>query len=214
MSSIGSIKVVGAESHLEDAVEKIEALRPDVVLLDMTMSGSCQIAQNIIQSIPQARIVALAAPVDKDKVIRSAEAGITGYVAREASLSELVKTLKRAKKGEYCYPPKVAAFIFNQFRRVSEPVSQSHTLPVSHPEFTRALTGRERQIARYISEGLSNKQIARELSIEVSTVKNHVHNILAKLQLKNRVQVAALLHNHVDHGSRSFDPDQNNYIPA
>ncbi len=214
LSNIGSIKVVGAESHLEDAVKKIEVLRPDVVLLDMTMSGSCQIAKSIIQSIPQAKIVALAAPVDKDKVIRCAEVGITGYVAREASMSELVKTLKRAKKGEYCYPPKIAAFIFNQFRRVSEPISQSLTMPVNPPEFTRALTRRERQIARYMADGLSNKQIARELSIEVSTVKNHVHNILAKLQLKNRVQVAALLHYHVDHGSRSFDLDQSNYLPT
>ncbi|MCP4494554.1 MAG: response regulator transcription factor [Gammaproteobacteria bacterium] len=215
LSNTGSIKVVAAESHLEGAVEKIGALNPDVVLLDMTMSGSCQIAQNIIQSIPQARIVALAAPVDKDRAIRSAEVGITGYVAREASMSELVETLKIAKKGEYCYPPKVATYIFNQFRKVSEPASQADIVPINSETLTKALTGRERQITRFISEGMPNKQIARKLSIEVSTVKNHVHNILAKLQVKNRAQVAALMqHYHTDHGSRSFDPDRNNYLPA
>ncbi len=214
LSHIESIKVVGAESHLRDAINKIEQVTPDVVLLDMTMEGSCQIAQEIIQSLPKAKIVALAAPVDKEKVLRCAEIGIAGYVAREASLDELIEALKAAVKGEYCYPPKFATHIINEFRQASK-----LSCRIDHPAETieagdiPVLTGREKQITRLMCEGLSNKQISRVLSIEVSTVKNHVHNILVKLHVKNRAQVASIFYHLADNqGSRSFDPHQNNYL--
>ncbi len=215
LSNIESIEVVGSESHFRDAIDKIVLVNPNVILLDMTMEGSCQIAQKIIQSSPQTRIVALAAPVDKEKVLRCAEIGISGYVAREASLNELIEALKAAAKGEYCYPPKFATHIFNQFREVSKSSQQHHQSSGSTEieDLAIDLTGREKQITRLLSEGLSNKQIARLLSIEVSTVKNHVHNILVKLHVKNRAQVASIFYNRVENqGSRSFGLHQNNYL--
>lgn len=215
LSNIESIEVVGAERHFRDAIDKIDQVNPDVILLDMTMEGSCQIAQKIVQSSPQARIVALAAPVDKEKVLRCAEIGISGYVAREASLDELIEALKAATKGEYCYPPKFAAHIFNQFREVSKSPRHpdNHSDSIEAEDLAVALTGREKQITQLLSEGLPNKQIARLLSIEVSTVKNHVHNILIKLHVKNRAQVASIFYHKADNQeSRSLGPHQYNHL--
>lgn len=208
LSSIESIRVVGSESHFQDAIKKIKRVTPDVILLDMTMAGSCLIAQKVMQFFPQARIVALAAPEDEKNIIRCAEAGIVGYVAREASLDDLIEALKGAQSGEICYPPRIALTIFNKFRQVAQQMRGNATAPIlkQNDQLIKSLTNREIQIARLMSDGMSNKQISRTLSIEVSTVKNHVHNILVKLDVSSRVQVVSLLQRSAHAtGSRSFD---------
>ena len=215
LSGVESIEIVGAHCQFPDAIEKIQIAKPDIVLLDMTMNGCCRNAQRIIETCPRIRIVGLAASEERDDVIKSAEIGITGYVAREASLDELIETLKAARQGEFHYPPKVAAYIFNQFREVSKSFQRvDHSAEIFEGEdLSGTLTGREKQITQLMSEGLSNKQIARKLSIEVSTVKNHVHNILVKLQVKNRAQVASVFYHLIENqGSRSFGLDLNNHL--
>lgn len=195
LSDIESLQVVGSESNFSDVIDTIGCLAPDVILLDMTMQGSCQTAKSILQHFPRAHIVALAAPEDEKNVISCAEAGIAGYVAREASIDQLIDTIQSAKKGEVCYPPKVATYIFNRLRSVAANPTQAEPprLDENPEKLPSTLTGRERQITRLMSEGLSNKQISRTLSIEVSTVKNHVHNILVKLDVDSRLQVVSLL---------------------
>lgn len=208
LSNTESIRVVGSESHFQDAIKKIEQVTPDVILLDMTMAGSCLIAQNVMQSCPQARIVALAAPEDEKNIIRCAELGIAGYVAREASLDELIEALKGAQSGEICYPPRIAHTIFNKFRQVAQQMHEYDAAPKQklNDQLIKNLTNREIQIARLMSDGMSNKQISRTLSIEVSTVKNHVHNILVKLDVSSRVQVVSLFQRSTNAaGSRSLD---------
>ncbi|MGK0399432.1 MAG: two-component system nitrate/nitrite response regulator NarL [Gammaproteobacteria bacterium] len=209
LSSVEPLQVVGSESHFDDVIDKIERLKPDVILLDMTMTGSCHTAKKILHYVPDVHIVALSAPADEKNVISCAEAGVAGYVAREASLDELIETIKIAGNGEACYPPKAATFIFNRFKhvnlagndrsswRVNDSSDQETSSLISNlssnltVELTSTLTFREQQIARLISEGLSNKQISRSLCIEVSTVKNHVHNVLVKLSLDSRTQVVS-----------------------
>ena len=93
LSNTSPIKVVGAENSIDGAIRKIDDDLPDVILLDMTMSGSSGIAQRVMNICPQAKIVALAIPEDENDIIECAEAGIAGYVAREASLDELIKTV-------------------------------------------------------------------------------------------------------------------------
>lgn len=216
LSKVDRLRVVGAESHFDDAIDKIGQLNPNVILLDMTMSGSCQAARTILQHFPDAHIVALAASGDENQVIRCAEAGVAGYVAREASLDELIETVKSARRGEVCYPPKVARFIFNRLRQVAWPVAGIEEAKSTYRlnSLHSVLTNREQQVVDLMSKAQSNKQIARILSIEVSTVKNHVHNILVKLDLKSRAQVVSQLQRStVSTGSRSFGLAQKLEMP-
>lgn len=211
LSNLEAIQVVGAESNLEGAINKISQVNPDVVLLDMTMKGACCTGKKIIQCYPEIKIVALSVPEDEENIIECAEAGIAGYVAREASLDELIDAVKGTESGEICYPPRVATYIFNRIRRLAQG-AESYTRPavnsIEKNDAATVLTSRERQISGLMSEGLSNKQIARNLSIEVSTVKNHVHNILVKLDVKSRLQVVSLLQQSANNRrSRSSDLD-------
>jgi len=207
LSNLESIQVVGAEASFEGAINKISQASPNVVLLDMTMAGACSAAKKIIQCYPEIKVVALSAPENEENIIECAEAGVAGYVAREASLDELIDAVKGTDNGEIRYPPKIATFIFNRIRRIAQG-TESRSKPAEKNNVAAILTNRERQISNLMSEGLSNKQIARDLSIEVSTVKNHVHNILVKLDVKSRVQVVTLLKQpRRNQRSRSSDID-------
>jgi two-component system nitrate/nitrite response regulator NarL len=195
LANTNPIQVIAAESNFNDAVAKIKQDSPDVILLDMTMMDSCQIAQRVMELFPDAKIVALAVPENEDNIIECAEVGIAGYVAREASLNELIETVIGAKKGEFCCPPKIAAHIFNKIHQIACG-ARDKCLPGFRPdnhELIASLTRRERQIFNLMARGLPNKLISRDLNIEVSTVKNHVHNILVKLDVKSRTGAVSLL---------------------
>jgi len=196
LSDVEGFDIIGTDDSFSHAIENIAHTRPDAILLDMTMPGACQAAQNIARFFPDARIVVLAAPEEEHKIILCVEAGVYGYVEREASLDELIKAIRASSCGEFFYPPRVASLVFNRIRQVAGQTQSQYvrTDPLaSGNNSPDALTNRERQIVRLVSEGLSNKQISRELSIEVSTVKNHVHNILVKLNATSRVQVMTMM---------------------
>jgi DNA-binding NarL/FixJ family response regulator len=162
----------------------------------MTMADSCQIAHKVMALFPDAKIVALAVPENEDNIVECAEVGIAGYVAREASLDELIDTVIGAKKGEFCCPPKIAAHIFKKFHDIACGACNLNRPPASREpgNLLTGLTKREQQIFNLMACGLSNKLISRDLNIEVSTVKNHVHNILVKLDVKNRAGAISLLY--------------------
>jgi len=194
-SRIDNIDVIGAENNIEDAICKIKHNAPQVVLLDMTMTESCVMAVKLMRICPSTKIVALAVPEDENNIIQCAEVGFAGYVAREASLDELIKTVIGANKGEFHCPANIAVYIFRKVQSMAM-CSRNRHLPDAgriSGLLSGSLTRRERQIAALLADGLSNKQISRHFSIEVSTVKNHVHNILTKLEVKNRSQVIELL---------------------
>jgi DNA-binding NarL/FixJ family response regulator len=216
LSAAQSIVVTCAFNDGEKAIAFIKEDQPDVVLLDMATSGSCGLAQQIHDLNKDINIVALAVPYDEKNIIQCAEVGITGYVPREASIDELIEAVMRAARGECYCPPKIAACILNKVRQVAASAKRKCLSPIrevqQEPSCLSALydnlTRRERQIASLLAKGLSNKQIARNLSIEVSTVKNHVHNVLVKLDVKSRNQAMSLLQqNSRVAGSESLDLD-------
>jgi len=129
-------------------------------------------------------IVALGIPDAEDDVIAFAESGVLGFVEREASLDELVATVLSAARREASFPPRIATMLL---RRVSSLATRQVPAAVTD------LTVRERQVVQLIAEGMSNKEIATRLCIEVATVKNHVHNILEKLQVSRRLDAVARL---------------------
>lgn len=155
----------------------------DVVLADA--SGPHDVAEiRRLAGEVDAPIVAFGVPDDDGDVIELAEAGVLGFVGRDATLEEFVAAVQSAVRGEASVPPRVATALLH---RVRTPPSRLPSVDVA------SLTVRERQIVQIIAEGLTNKEIAARLSIEVATVKNHVHNILEKLQVSRRTDAVARL---------------------
>jgi DNA-binding NarL/FixJ family response regulator len=157
--------------------------RVDAVLIDMAGAEGTEAARQISERWPATTIVALAVPEEEGHVLACAEAGVSSYVPREASLADLAAAIEAAARGEVVCPPQIAASLFRRVRVLSRQRPPSHELP--------ALTTRQWEILDLIDEGLSNKEIAGRLYIEVPTVKNHIHNILDKLQVRRRSEAAA-----------------------
>ncbi len=211
------VNVVGIANTCEGVIDAITDRSPDVVLLDMTMAGSCDLTSHLSQVSPHIKIVALTVSYDEGNILRCAEAGVTCYVPREASINELIEAMREAAKGECYCPPKIAACILHKLQSLTSsaknkymPSTASDPRPLTGSASRRqtCLTQREQQIASLLAVGLSNKQIARDLSIEVSTVKNHVHNVLVKLGVNNRSQaVFSLQERSLFPGSESMDLD-------
>lgn len=162
---------------------------PDLLLVDMAMYESEATVMEVRRQFPSVLIVALAVAETQQAVIEVAEAGLAGYVSRAATLDELVATVKRAARGEVLLPPQIAAGLF---RRVNALAGAR-----SHLDDTAKITAREMEIVALLDRGLSNKEIACLLGIEVSTVKNHVHNLLEKTQVSRRGEVAARLRHRI-----------------
>jgi DNA-binding NarL/FixJ family response regulator len=177
-----TVIVVGS-SDLSASPTRIAELRPDVLLLDVAWPGGLEICFPLRQVLPDMKIVAFAvAEVDRE-IIACAEAGVSGYVSRSGSAEDVVAAVHRAVRGELLCSPRTAALLFSRMAVISP---KRGTAPEDN-----MLTRREREIITLVEKGLSNKEIARLLRIGNATVKNHVHSILSKLQVRRRGEAAA-----------------------
>jgi DNA-binding NarL/FixJ family response regulator len=171
-------RVVGVAARSAELLLKVEQRLPDVVLLDQALPGALEALRGIRRLHPAAKVVALGEPGTDELLLSWAEAGVAGFVAREASTDDLLLSVEGSMKGELHCSPKVAGQLL---RRLA---SRAELEPTSPPRLP--LTGREAEIFRLVEMGLSNKEIASQLGIEVGTVKNHVHNLLEKLRVRRR----------------------------
>ena len=176
--------VIGTANNLDDAA-RLEELNPDVVVLDMSARGSLDVIRRVSSSPVRARIVAFAVEETERDVLLCAEAGAAGYVPCDGTIDDLVNTIHSVARGELLCSPRIAATLFRALH-AQGPRPDGDRLALT-------LTAREREIAPLIDRGLSNKEIAAHLRIEVATVKNHVHNLLEKLQVASRGEAAARL---------------------
>jgi two-component system nitrate/nitrite response regulator NarL len=179
------VDVVGVAAGLEEALTALEEVGPEIVLVDMppTPAGANAV-RTLVTAAPEIKVVALAVPEVESEVIAFAEAGASGYVARERSMDDLVAVVESVSRGECPLSPQIAATLFHSVatlarKRRGEPIEDR-------------LTARELDVLGLIEEGLSNKEIAKALSIELPTVKNHVHSVLEKLNVHHRTEAAAL----------------------
>jgi two-component system, NarL family, nitrate/nitrite response regulator NarL len=185
------IAVIGTVTGATEALATIAARNPDVVVVDTALPGSLETIRLIHAACPKVRLVATAVPDRDADVIACAEAGAAGYATRDASAADLRDVIQRASSGEIVCSPRMAAALF---LRIATLAAQGK----NEPSLSR-LTPREHEIVLLIEEGLSNKQIARRLQIELTTVKNHVHHILEKLGVGGRDAVAAWLREEIRH---------------
>lgn len=176
--------VVGSAANGQEALEHIIKLNPQVALVDIGMpdKDGIEVTQDLHKNMPDVKVIILGMVDLTDEIMGCIEAGAAGYVLKEASFDYLVKTIRSANRGETFCSPQMAASLFS---RVAELAVEN--LP-KIPENLIRLTVREMDIINLIAEGLPNKEIAQRLFIETQTVKNHVHNILDKLQLHTRLE--------------------------
>ena len=179
------IAIIGAASSTDEAIERACATKPEVILLDMAMHDSLEAARTLIDTVPDIKIVVFAIPENPDLVIRCAEAGVSGLVTRDSSLNEIVECVEASIRGELHCSPRVAGWLFRRITTLAREPRETKSIA--------NLTKREVRILDLIDNGLSNKEIAHALTIEVATVKNHVHNILEKLQVRSRGEASAVM---------------------
>jgi DNA-binding NarL/FixJ family response regulator len=181
------VRVVEHTEISSEAFPRIGQLRPDAVLVDVTTRKGLQVPRRIHQFCPQAALIAFAVAEVEEEVIACANAGFCGYVSRQCGASDLLQALYDSLDGRLCCPPHISSALFRRLAHHREtPAPQT-------PLDCAVLTPRETEIITLADTGQTNKEIARELRISDSTVKNHMHNILQKLMVSRRGEALSRL---------------------
>ena len=194
LNGLPDVRVVA--STVADAAFLAET-KPRVVLLDVGLrdQDSPRVAAALKKETPDAKIIVMdLIPVNED-IVEFVNAGVSGFVLKDASFDEFVGTIRSVAAGEKVLPPRMTESLFSQIAKEADGAGSEHTL-----EDVR-MTRREREVIELIGEGLSNKEIAQRLNIATHTVKSHVRNIMEKLALHTRLQIAA--YSHGERGSRN-----------
>jgi DNA-binding NarL/FixJ family response regulator len=184
LDSCEGLEVVATAGTTKEALALVDEWHPDVVLADTTLPENEGLIRALSRRPTKIQVIALGLRECEDDIIAHSEAGATALVTRDSSIEELILTIDRAVDGELRCSPAVAAVLLRRVRSLA--AASKATRPVT-------LTRRELEILTLVDQGLSNKQIGSELLIQVPTVKNHVHNILAKLDVERRSEAAARL---------------------
>lgn len=184
------MSVVGEAADVGEALRLSTQLQPDVVLLDNHLPGvrGVDAVQSIRQSAAHTRVLMLTVSDDSADLAAALRAGASGYLLKTSETSELVAAIRRAAHGQIVIGSDMAPKLAQAMSHAAQQAPA--VMPLSAVDAPFDLTAREREIAAAIAHGASNKQIARELDIAETTVKVHVQNILRKLELTSRVQIA------------------------
>jgi DNA-binding NarL/FixJ family response regulator len=179
------VNVVGEAENGETAIRLASDLAPDVVIMDLNMpgAGGVETTRRLSSLAPLSRVVVLTISADDGDVMNAVMAGACGYLLKNSSIQELIAGIRAASAGESLISPQIAAKVLQRLRAQSKDADAAETIRAE-------LSDRELQVLKLIANGKDNAQIARELFISPKTVKNHISNILMKLQIENRIQAA------------------------
>jgi two-component system NarL family response regulator len=179
------IEVVGEAGDGLAAIERAAELQPDVVMMDVRLPGvgGIEAARRIRNAQPSTKVVILTVSDDEEDLFGAIRAGVSGYLLKEISIDEVANAVRAVVQGQALVTPSMAAKLFSEFNVLSRRVDAQHGT-------TPRLTDREVEVLRLVAKGMSNKEIATELVIAENTVKNHVRNILEKLQMRSRMEAA------------------------
>ena len=178
------VQVVGEAASGADALRIVREIAPDVVVMDLNMPGmsGVEATREIAASAPLTRVVVLTISDMDDDVMDAIVAGACGYLVKDSSIEELMRGINAAAIGESLISPPIASKVLQRMRAV--------TLDQGAETIRAELSDRELDVLRLIANGKDNSEIAEALHISPKTVKNHISNILMKLQIENRIQAA------------------------
>ena len=180
------IEVIGEAENGQIGYEKALELRPDVIMMDLVMDvmEGIESTKAILKDWPEARIIIVTSFIDDEKVYPALEAGASSYMLKTSTAGEIANAIRSTYAGESILEPEVTGKMMERFTKKKE--------PVLHDD----LTNREQEILLLIAQGNSNQEIADQLFITLKTVKTHVSNILAKLDVEDRTQAAIYAFKH------------------
>jgi DNA-binding NarL/FixJ family response regulator len=182
------IRVVAGGSRGDASL--LRGANPQVVLLDLGLRNgdSLRVVQKIKQELPASKVIVMdVLPID-DEIVELVNAGVSGFIMKDATLEDFVSTIRSVAEGAHVLPAQMTATLFSQIANTA--IGKRRPEALGSVRMTR----REREVVNLIAEGLGNKEIAARLHIATHTVKSHVRNIMEKLMLHSRLQIAAYVH--------------------
>ncbi|RPJ27767.1 MAG: DNA-binding response regulator [Chloroflexi bacterium] len=185
------LKVVASVTKADEALKAVQEQIIDVALVSTRLpnQGALKLTRAITELAPATKVLALGLTEEKKHVLRYVEAGATGYVLKDHSLEDLVEVVRAAQEGKVFVSPQIAAAMMERLSNLARMFSDIE----NNVTDTTSLSVRELEVLELIGKGFTNQQIAEKLVIEVGTVKNHVHSILEKLNVRTRNEAAAYL---------------------
>jgi DNA-binding NarL/FixJ family response regulator len=177
------IRVVAEAAMAREALEMLDERNPDVILMDLNMPGmsGVEALQRLTAIAPLKRVVVITVMADEESVMDALLAGACGYVLKDQPIDQIVESIRAAARGESLLSPRIASRLVRRLREPED--TDTHG---TDPQ----LTGRELEVLQLVAQGVDNQEIAKSLYLSEHTVKNHVSNILLKLQVENRLQAA------------------------
>jgi RNA polymerase sigma factor (sigma-70 family) len=176
------LKVLDSVSSREEALQKLEEYRPDIILIDsvLTDKSSLSLTNQITRDYPQIKVLILGVVEDYLEVKEYMEVSAKGYIDKSASLDDLINAIDSVAKGGIALSPQLTYTLFSQLSEFARARKKKELIELM------VLTPREMEILQMIAAGLSNKEIANQLCLSLYTIKNHVHQMLEKLQVHDR----------------------------
>lgn len=180
-------KILATSADIIEALRKVREAKPRIVLVDFGLQNhdSLRLTATVHTEVPEAKVIVMGLLPLHEDIADFVRAGASGFVMKEASLEEFFGTIRAVASGSVVLPSQLTGSLFSQ---IADRALRGGKSPILE---SVKLTQRERQVVELIGEGLSNKEIAARLHVAIHTVKSHVHNVLEKLALHTRLEVAA-----------------------
>jgi len=186
--------IVGEAGLAREALEQVEALQPDVVVMDIRLPGTSGIeaCEEIVNHHPNTKVIMLTSYAEDEMLFSAIRAGASGYILKQIGSDDLIKALEAVGRGEALLDPAVTQRVFQEVRRA---VKEEEASAFAH------LSQQEKHVLLLVSEGKTNREIAKNLFLGEGTVRNYVSSILSKLGVNNRAEAAAYA---VEHNLREY----------
>jgi DNA-binding NarL/FixJ family response regulator len=187
-------EIVGEAGSAREALEQVNALNPDVVVMDIRLPGTSGIeaCEQIVNQYPNTKVIMLTSYAEDEMLFSAIRAGASGYILKQIGSEDLVKALESVGRGEALLDPAVTQRVFQEVRRA---VKEEEASAFAH------LSQQEKHVLLLVSEGKTNREIAKSLFLGEGTVRNYVSSILSKLGVNNRAEAAAYA---VEHNLREY----------